>query len=419
MWAEASSVRIVVAAVLAIGVFYLWVPAGRWAAADRSVVTAPDRALSRVAHHPRALEVAAARALESGADAQAEALAKKAIAQRPLEGRPYRILAALYERSDRMAEARAAHVAAIAVSPSDAVSRLWIASRLLGEAQFPEALGHIDRALRARPDFRPTVFPVLEGGLANPSFVEALVDALDSDPPWRRDFLGHIVRTPQVLDLALPVFDALSEREPMRLEEQQLLIGAYERATRWDDLNAAWQRLFDLPLDPARLPVDGGFERDPHGFGLGWRIGRVPGALVGFAPARGSADGGRALTIRFLDQRVPFAHVRQRLLLPEGAYRLSGESRADGLRTRRGVRWELSCDGRSESLATGPLTVGTQPWKGWTMDFAVPSGCPSQWLVLRLVAVGPSEELVGGAVAFDGLRVETLTPVTPEGRIAD
>ena len=419
MWAEASPVRTVVAAVLALGVLALWSPAARWAGADRSVARSPDRALSKVPQHPGALELAAVRALEAGDDARAESLAKQAIAQRPLEGRPYRILAALYERSERPAEARAAHLAAIAVSPSDAVSRLWIASHLLGESQFPEALAHIDRALRARPDFRAAVFPVLAGGLSNPSFVEALVNSLDSDPPWRLDFLGHIVRTPQVLDLALPVFAALSEREPMPVGEQQLLIGAYERAARWDDLGAAWQRLFERPSGPARIPVDGGFERDPHGFGLGWRIGRVPGALVGFAPARGSADGGRALTIRFLDQRVPFAHVRQRLLLPEGTYRLSGESRADGLRTRRGMRWELACDGRSEVLAAGPLTVGTQRWQGWAVDFSIPSGCPSQWLVLRLEAVGPSEQLIGGTVAFDGLRIATIAAGTRREALAE
>jgi hypothetical protein len=408
MGAEASALRTVLAALLALGVLALWSPAARWADADRAVARSPDRALSKVPQHPKALELAAVRALEAGDDARAESLAKQAIAKRPLEGRPYRILAALYERSGRLAEARAAHLAAIAVSPSDAVSRLWIASRLLSESQFPDALAHIDRALRARPDFRAAVFPVLVEGLANPSFVDALVDSLNSDPPWRLDFLGHIVQTPQVLDLALPVFAALSEREPMPAGEQRLLIGAYERAARWDDLSAAWQRLIEQPSDTPRFLVDGGFEHDPQGFGLGWRIDRVPGALVGFAPAGGSANGGRALTIRFLDQRVPFAHVRQRLLLPEGDYRLSGESRADGLRTRRGVRWELACDGRSELLAAGPLTVGTQHWQRWAVDFSIPSGCPSQWLVLRLAAVGPSEQMVGGAVAFDGLQIAPI-----------
>lgn len=420
MWGDASTGRIVAAATVALGVLLLWFPAARWVAADAALPDAPDRALARVPLHPRALEIAAARALEAGDDSRAEMLARKAIAQRPLEGRPYRILAAIYERSGRMAEARAAHLAAVSVSPSDAVSRLWIASRLLAESRFPEALSHVDRALRARPDFRQSVFPVLASGLGNPSFVEALVEALAPRPPWRRELLAHLVRAPGDLDVVVPVFEALSTQTSLTTEEQQLLVGAFEGAARWDELQDTWQRLFVSPQEGRGAPFDGGFERDPHGFGLGWRVGRIPGAIVGYAAARGSVDGGRALTVRFMDQRVPFAHVQQRLLLSEGTYRLSGEARADGLRTRRGLRWEVTCDGRSEPLGTSPLIVGSHGWQGWTAGFSVPPGCPSQWLVLRLAAVGPSEQMAGGAVAFDGLRVEpVVTEVRPDGSRLD
>lgn len=408
MWAEASRPKRLVAILAAGAVLSLLVPAWRWLSADAVVSGAPERALERVPDHPRALELAAARAFATGDTRAAEALAKAAIAGRPLEARPYRILAAIYEESGRLPEARAAHSAAIAVAPSDAVARLWLASRLLSEGRFVEALGHVDRGLRARPDFASAVLPVLADGLENAAFVDALVAKLGSKPPWRQAFFEEAVRRAGTIEAVLPLVEGLAGHSGLTDREVRFVVASFEGERRWEDLRAAWQR---LAMDPALADgfvVDGGFERDPHGFGLGWRLSRVPGAIVGFAPARGSADGGRALTVRFLDQRVPFQHVQQRLLLPPGRFQLSGEGRADGLRARHGLRWDLRCDERDEMLAQTPLLVGTQAWQPWRVDFEVPGGCPTQWLTLRLEAVGPSEQMVGGSVTFDGLSIERL-----------
>jgi tetratricopeptide (TPR) repeat protein len=162
--ADMAMVRRVLALILAGSVLLLLEPAWRWTSADRLVGVSPDLALARNPGHPRALENAAARAFESGNDEQAVELGKAAIARRPLEARSYRVLAAAYERKGRLPEARAAHMAAIAVAPSDSVSQLWLASRYLGESRFTDALDHIDRALRARPDLAELVFPVVAGG---------------------------------------------------------------------------------------------------------------------------------------------------------------------------------------------------------------------------------------------------------------
>lgn len=408
MWAEAQRPRVLVATGLAVMVSSLLVPAWRWFAADAVATVEPERALALVPHHPRALEVAATRALAGGDLASAEELAKLAIARRPLEGRSYRILAAVYEQTGRMPDAHAAHRAAIAVSPNDAISRLWVASRLLDEAQYPEALGHIDRALRARPDLADKVFPVLSAGLGNPDFVAALVTNLAGAPPWRGAYLDQIIREVAPLEAVDALIDRLAARSRLTERELRAWLGRLAHERRWDALSAAWERFVAPGARSSYALVDGGFERDPHGFGLGWLVSRVPGAQVGFAPARGSRNGGRALVVRFLDQRVPFEHVQQRLLLPQGRYRLSGEARAESLRARRGLVWEVRCDDRNEPLANGPALSGSQSWHEWSVEFVVPRDCPSQWLTLRLLAWGPSEQMVGGVAAFDGLGIARL-----------
>lgn len=408
MWVEPRPHRVLVATGLAALVSSLLVPAWRWLAADAVATVQPERALALVPHHPRALEIAATQAIAGGDLASAEELAKLAIARRPLEGRAYRVLAAVYEQTGRVAEAYAAHRAAIAVSPNDAISRLWLASRSLEEAQYPEALGHIDRALRARPDLADTVFPVLSAGLGNPDFVAALVTNLAAAPPWRGAFIDQVIQEVAPLETVGLLIDRLADRGRLTERELRAWLGRLAHERRWDALSAAWERFVAPGLRSSYALVDGGFERDPHGFGLGWLVSRVPGAQIGFAPARGSRNGGRALMVRFLDQRVPFAHVQQRLLLSEGRYRLSGEARAESLRARRGLVWEVRCDDRHEPLAIGPALSGTKPWHEWSVAFVVPHDCPSQWLTLRLLAIGPSEEMVGGMAAFDGLGIARL-----------
>lgn len=414
MLAEAAPIRTLLSALVAIAVLGLLVPAWHWTSADRLADHAPTKALVHVPSHPRALEVVSARAFEAGDDPRAIALAKAAIGARPLEARPYRVLAASYERSGRLADAHAAHLAAIAVAPSDAVSRLWIASRLLADARFAESLGHIDRALRARPDLAETVFPVLARGVGDEDFVAALVAVLGGNPPWRSAFLAHVVGSIEQVDPVLPLFRALAEKQPLSDTEVRLLISRFERDQRWLDVRSAWDATVGQGVGGTPDVVDGGFEREPHGFGLGWRVSRIPGAIIGFAPARGSEHGGRALTVRFLDQRVPFANVQQLLLLPEGRYRLSGEARLDALRARRGLRWDVICFGQSQPIGRSPPLVGSSPWQAWGIEFVVPESCPAQWLVLRIDAIGPSEQLVGGGIAVDGMRLGRIGEESPD-----
>jgi hypothetical protein len=116
------------------------------------------------------------------------------------------------------------------------------------------------------------------------------------------------------------------------------------------------------------------------------------------------------LTIRFANQRVPFRHVGQLLLLPPGRYELVGEVRLDDLRAARGLRWQVVCiDGPAGILGRTPALKGRQDWTTWRVPIDVPEDCPAQRIELALEAIGPSEELVGGTVRFDGLRIEART----------
>jgi hypothetical protein len=73
--------------------------------------------------------------------------------------------------------------------------------------------------------------------------------------------------------------------------------------------------------------------------------------------------------------------ARQLLLLPPGAYRMS-MTVAGGSQGAHPLTWSVRCDGAQAPVAAIPLDVaGARPW-----SFAVPAGCPAQWLELSGVS---------------------------------
>jgi hypothetical protein len=379
-------------------------PVWTWMRADRVALSNPDAAIALAPAHPQALEQAAAVALDRGDWAAAESAARAALSARPLEDRPYRILAAVFEATGRDADALAAHRAAVTMSPRNAPSRLWLATRDLGQGRYADALVHIDWALRADRTTAGTVFPALLAGLDIAPFRAAVLDLLRTNPPWRAGFVTHVANNARSVDLALPLFDALAATGPLPAAEQTPWVARLEREQRWAEFNRYLGRTGDA-APVADLLVDGEFERQPSGIGRDWRIGRIPGATITLSGNSGRRDGGRALTIEFANQRVPFDHVRQLLQLAPGRYVVAGEARLDSLRAARGLRWTMSCQSGTALGSSEPF-VGHQGWSPWTFEVEVPAeACGAQWLALRLDAVGPSEQLVSGTARFDAISV--------------
>lgn len=377
--------------------------------ADYLASIQPELALQVNPQHVGARIQLAIQALQRDDHQAAETAALPLLALRPLENQPYRILAAAYEATGRDAMAVAAHQAAISLSPRSAPSRLWLASRDLQRGRFEAALTHLDWALRVQPDTRGVVFPRLSAGLAHAEFREPLVAVLKTNPSWRAGFLGQLAQQGASLDAALEVVLELADSTGLSDPEKQVWLARLEREQRWE----AYQRLdpsrarVDEAAEPVLL-VDGEFENAATGMGSGWRLTRIAGATVTLSGNSGRPSGGRALTIEFSRQRVPFDHVRQLLRLPAGKYRVVGQARLDDLQARRGLRWLVACERSSKLLGASPHFLGSQLWEEWAFDVQVPEDCETQWLALRLDARGPSESMISGIARFDALAIEQV-----------
>ncbi|MFZ0845992.1 MAG: hypothetical protein WAM62_09390, partial [Pseudolabrys sp.] len=130
------------------------------------------------------------------------------------------------------------------------------------------------------------------------------------------------------------------------------------------------------------------------------------GVDIQIVPAPGKTAG-RALELEFSGTRVAPFTVGQIMLLEPGEYRLTGQVRAEGLRTQRGLRWHIFCGTpHNNTLALTDLFAKPMQWTGFSADFAVPSeNCKGQWLKLEIPDRTASERQIDGQIWFENMQI--------------
>jgi hypothetical protein len=395
-----------IAALIAVAGFAAWRIVSL-AMADFRADSDPARALSWRPAHPGALLRLAERKVASRHFDEAAALARRALAGDPLDGRAYRVLADVAREQGDPVRQRTLIALAVKHAPRDIAARAWAAQIALERGDAAAAFSHYDRILRVAPAAQATIFPVLAGLAAMPGARDALVSRLAGQPPWRASLLGYFAgNTPSADDL-LPVFGALRARGGLSPDENAALVGRLVRDRRWDQAFVTWaDGLSAAQLAALATPVDPGFEdAAPPSGPFEWNFGRVAGVDAGIRPLPDTP--GHALRIEFQGQRSPFRDVRQLLLLPPGVgYQLKWRSRLDGLQALRGLRWTLTCaDGPAGTILATEPSAGSSPWRQYAAAFDVPPDCPAQWLILELDARIAAETQAMGTAWFDDVEV--------------
>ena len=178
------------------------------------------------------------------------------------------------------------------------------------------------------------------------------------------------------------------------------------RSRLYAEARADWLSSTGPQAGSSNPVFNGGFERDPSGSALDWRI-QPSSQFETVLDASSPHDGKRALHVRFLANSNPsYKNLTQSVVLAPGAYELDAWVRTAGITTDQCPRLEILDPAAPAHLdvRTGPF-CGTHDWTLVTQHFTVSPATPL--VAIRLVRQ-PSEKFdnkIGGDFWADSVQL--------------
>lgn len=378
--------------------------------ADHLAVADPEKALFWRSSHPEALFRMAEKSVAGKQWPQAEQYALKALKANRLDGRALRVMAQVVEH--RGDEKRAAELfnKAVALSPRDLPSHVWLLEHALRSRQAKPAAVHMDALLRVAPELGKVLLPQAVALAVNPVAQDAMLGQLVLNPPWRRHLLMALAASEFSAQQIVPVYiklNALSKLEPA---DYLPLIDRLNKENRFAQAYLTWANL--IPEKQRKYlgnVFDGGFELPTEEqFGaFGWQLQQVDGASAQLLSTQGTL-GENSFYVEFEGRRTPYAHLSQMLALPPGQWQLSFRAKAERLDSTRGLVWRIVCQSTGKTLAESEPMQGRFDWREFNNQFPVPEDCAGQRLILMIPARIPAETQINGAIWLDGLKIQRV-----------
>lgn len=347
--------------------------------------------------------------LQQGAADEAAAIARGVLADTPSRGSAFAVLAPALADPQDPAVTLARYESAARRAPRDVSVRAWLAAHHLQAGDFAAAMPHLDALLTVSRESREQALPLIVQMAADPGFADALGDHLADHPRWRPQLLRAAIRSDvpgasDNLHAALRRHQALSPADTARWLDRLIADG------QWGTAYAYW--VGELGEQPGSLPLlhNGDFAQPISNRGFDWRLRRTPGVVAGRVDAPG---GGHALRLTFLGRNVGRTGLEQPLLLGPGPYRLELRARTQGLRSHRGLEWQLTCPDNRTRIASGATITDRPGWVTLSMEFEVPAeGCEGQWLRLVNPAPRGAAQALRGELQLAEIRISRQTAVT-------
>lgn len=343
----------------------------------------------------QAASLAARFRLEQGKTG-ADALARSALRRSPLDVQALSTLA--LARDDAGEGEPAERLMDLAAQGGwwDFGTQLWMfdRARALG---LPEVAMQRADALLRRGAVGEEFYPLLAEDLADGETRLALVARLETRPTWRAPFLAWLDRSPAAPEAVDALWQALRRSAAAPdLRERARHADALVRQGRFAQARAEW-------LGGRNGPVvaDGDFtavfrprdERPDVPFE--WQL--DPAGSDVAVPLEDGAGGLQVNARPGFDGLV----MRQLVVLPQGPGRLSFARLTPSVDAAAGIGWTLRCAGGAKlDLAVESPPAGSG-WRRQELAFAVPPGCPAQWLELR----GNGTSLVAVDSSFRGVEI--------------
>jgi len=315
----------------------------------------------------------------------AAALARRALAISPLQTRALRVVAWQAEHEGRTDVARRLMEFAGGLTKRDVSTHWWLYFAAAGRGDYSTAFTESDVLLRQEPDLESTLRPSMLSMLDDPAAVGPLVSRLVYRPDWRSGFLADLAGHGTNIATVRSVFEALnasgaplSQGEASSLINRMLADGAYQQAL------FQWRRFLPKAIRDSSVGLlfDPRFQGLPGPPPFNWKLVDEGGALSEIATTE---DGGTALHLAY-----PAAEARlladQLIVLPAGAYRLTGQVSFAQPTSEAQLEWRVGCVGGGAGLASARPDASAHGWSGFSLDLTVPPSCPAQDLRLSSLA---------------------------------
>ena len=355
---------------------------------------------------------ALARLRLTGRDADGAArLARRALQFEPLNAQALTTLGFAMDRLGREPQADRAMALAGRLGWRDIVTQIWLFRRLLLAGDFDGALDHADALMRRQNVAPPALLAAMTAAARDPRITEPLARHLAQAPAWRTRFLDYLSAgaQPPATDVAYGLLARLADGPtPPNDEELAVYLRQLVGQQRFGEAASDWRQLTH-GAGQAGYVYDGDFERPPGQTPFDWTFDNGVGWTVDIADAPAQ---GRGQALRFVYDGVsPPRPVRQLLVLPAGAYRLSGRALSQGAAVPKNVGWGVVCATTREVLAGVTTPRGSGGWSTFSADLNVPAGrCPAQWLLL---SAEPGDERADITVWYDDITVAPLAVAPP------
>lgn len=339
------------------------------------------------------------------------ALALQSLQSRPINSDAMSLLARLADAQGKGEQTAQLMQTTLRLSVRESYAAYWLLEKALADGDIDASLTYADILLRTRATSMPYVVPKLAGLAESAEHRSRLAGLLATRPPWRGVFFARLMGA--VKDARTPLFQFLELKKtsaPPTSEELATYLN-FLAGRKFHDL-AYYTWLQFQPQDALaqiRPVKNGGFEVPPDGGPFDWTIASKPGVRARIV-AHPSKPAQNILSIEFRASRAVEPSTRQTLLLPPGAYRLSGQF-ASSLLGPRGLIWRVRCLSGATLVATEVLRGSAPGWAPFSASFSVPaSDCRVQTLALALDEQQGSERFLSGTIRFDDLAIERAAP---------
>lgn len=303
-------------------------------------------------------------------------IAEETVRLSPRDFRWHLALARALASDDQAARSEAEFNRAIELAPSYAECHWYYGNFLLRAGRSAEAVGEFRRAAADDPEYRAQVLSLMwDYSADDPAVLENVAgDAVDNIAQLARFLAGHGRGSD-----ALRNWNRLSDEQKARRSEITRVIaeGLYEQHRYVDALEFSRQLGAD-PSAKVETVTNGSFETaidTGEGSHFTWRVNHSDPKLDILVDDRVKHEGVRSLRLTFKSTAKPnlFNAAQTVAVTPNTRYRLTFWVRTENLKTPVGPLIDVSTGDETKSLAhTNPFPNGTNDWRQFGLDFAVP-----------------------------------------------